>query len=173
MTRTKKLTVSAAVSAICVVFLALSAVIPNMTLGLCALAGLFPAVAVICCGHLWALGAAAVAGTLALLLLPEKTAGLWFCLFFGHYPIWKSLAERCKSQILSWTIKLLGFLACGAALYLLFSAVFTAVLPSFVADSAWVLPMAAAGFIVCFVLYDLAFSRLIAWFVKKILPHIT
>ena len=172
MTRVKKLTVSAVVSALCVAFLALSAPLPQLRLSLCALAGLFPAAAVILCGRPWALGAAAVAGVLGLLLLPDKTAGIWFCLFFGHYPVWKSLAEQCKRPALAWAIKLAGFLVCGAALYSLFREAFTSVLPSSLAESRWMLPVAAAAFCVCFVLYDLAFTRLIRWFIQRIQPHL-
>ena len=172
MTQTKKLTVSAAVSALCAAFLSISSLLPNMSLSLSALAGLFPAVVVICCGSLWALGASAAAGALALLLLPEKTAAVWFCLFFGHYPVWKALAERCKTPAITWTFKLLGFLFCGAALYFIFRTAFLAVLPSFLTESDWMLPLTVGAFCVCFVLYDLAFSRLISWFVKRILPHI-
>lgn len=172
MKRTKKLTVSAAVSALCVAFLALSALLPNLSLSFSALAGLFPAAVVICCGSLWSLGASAAAAALALLLLPDKTAAIWFCLFFGHYPVWKAFTERCRQPAAVWALKLLGFLVCGAALYLIFRSAFLSVLPSFLDGNSWAPAIAAAGFCVCFILYDLAFSRLISWFIKRILPHI-
>lgn len=176
MNRTKKLTISALIAALCVIFLAGSLLLPRITLSLAAFAGLFPAVVVIVCGYGWAAGASAAAAALALLLLPEKTAGIWFLCFFGHYPIWKALIERWQTEhnnpLLGWLMKLLGFALCMSLLVLLFGKLFAAAIPfQFNEYSAGpyiiliILPLA-------FVLYDVAFSILIGWFRLKVLPKI-
>ena len=44
---------------------------------------------------------------LALLIIPSKTAVLFYALFFGNYPIIKSLAEQAKTRTVEWIIKLI------------------------------------------------------------------
>lgn len=172
MSRTKKLTLSAMVSALCVAVLALSNAIPRVSAALAALAGIFPAAAVIACGRIRGLVSAAAAGALALLLLPEKTAALWFCLLFGHYPVWKSLIERLPSRILRIALKLLGFYACAAVIYFVFQSAFTTAISADFGTERWTLALLAVILGLCFLLYDRAFSGLITFFIGRILPRI-
>lgn len=176
MSRTKKLTLSAMVAALCVVCLAGSTLLPQVTLSLAALAGIFPALTVLACGCGWAAGAASAAVLLALLLLPDKTAGVWFLCFFGHYPIWKALIESLQTKtgkpILGWALKLLGFGLCMTALYLIFGTLFANAIPyDFSANAAGPAVLIAA-LLAAFVLYDIAFSILIGWFRVKVLPKL-
>lgn len=176
MTRTKKLTLSALVAALCVVCMAGSAILPRVTLSLAALAGVFPAVAVIVCGYGWAAGTSLAAALLALLLLPDKTAGVWFACFFGHYPLWKALIERMQTKlgkpVLGWTLKLIGFAACMALLYFAFKSLFTAAVPYDYSQNA-VGPVVLVGaLLAAFVIYDIAFSILIGFFRIRILPKL-
>ena len=176
MSSTKKLTFSALIAALSLLCLAGSALLPRITLSLAALAGLFPAAAVIVCGYGWAAGASAAAAVLALLLLPDKTAGIWFACFFGHYPIWKALIERFQTQKgkpwLGWTLKLLGFAACMAVLYYLFRGFFASAIPFDLTASPTGLILAALVLLAAFVVYDIAFSILIGFFRIKILPKL-
>lgn len=176
MSRTRKLTLSAMVAALCVACMALSLLIPRVTLAITALAGIFPAVVVITCGCGWAAGASAVAAALGLLILPDKTAPLWFVFFFGHYPIWKALIERLRNRLgklwLGWVLKLLGFAVCAALLLILFRAVFTAPLPERLLGTGYGPWLLAAGLTAAFVFYDIAFSGLIAWFRSTVLPRL-
>ncbi|MBQ1678500.1 MAG: hypothetical protein II062_03070 [Oscillospiraceae bacterium] len=176
MNRTKKLTFSALIAAICTLVLAGSALLPKVTLSLAAFAGLFPAVVVIVCGYGWAIGASAVAGALALLLLPEKTAGVWFLFFFGHYPIWKQLIESWQAKeempLWGWILKVLGFSACMALLYWLFGSLFAAAIPFAFAEYTFGPYILLIALAICFVMYDMAFSILIGWFRVKVLPKL-
>ena len=176
MSRTRKLTLSAMISALCVACMALSLLIPRVTLGVTALAGIFPAVVVLSCGYGWAAGASIVAAILGLLLLPEKTAPLWFVFFFGHYPIWKALIEGLQTRLskpwLGWLLKLLGFAACAALLLLAFRGVFTAALPEQVLGMRFGPWLLAVGLTAAFVFYDIAFSGLITWFGRTVLPRL-
>ncbi|MBQ1411209.1 MAG: hypothetical protein IIY94_08045 [Oscillospiraceae bacterium] len=176
MSQTQKLTISAMVTALCVLCLAGSALLPRVSLSLAALAGLFPAVAVLACGYAWAAGASAAAAILALLVLPEKTAGVWFVCFFGHYPIWKAwiegLQEKTKKPVLGWCWKLAGFALCMALLYLLFRALFLSAIPYDFSQSAWGPAVLIAALLAAFVVYDHAFSVIIAWFRSRILPKL-
>ena len=176
MSPTKKLTLSAMIAAICVICMALGSVLPQMRLPMAALAGLFPAAAVLACGYGWAAGVFGAASALALLLLGDKTAAVWFLCFFGHYPIWKALIERWQTEhqkpLVGWILKLMGFALCMSLLVLIFGKLFAAAIPfdfsEFTAGPyilLIVLPLA-------FVLYDLAFSILIGWFRLNVLPKI-
>lgn len=176
MSRTKKLTLTAMIAALCLLCLAGSSLLPRVTLSLAALAGIFPAATVIVCGSGWAACGSAAAAALALLLLPDKTAGVWFACFFGHYPIWKALIEALQARLgkpwLGWLLKRLGFAACMLLLYLAFSGLFAAAIPyAFSEHSAGPFILAAA-LLAAFAVYDYAFSILITFFRVKILPKL-
>lgn len=176
MSNTKKLSFSALIAAMSVLCLAGGALLPRISLSLAALAGLFPAAAVIVCGYGWAAGASVAAAALALLLLPDKTAGIWFACFFGHYPIWKALIERMQTQLgkplYGWVLKLLGFALCVGVLYVLFSGFFAAAIPYDFTASPTGPILVAAALLAAFVAYDIAFSILIGWFRIKVLPKL-
>ena len=176
MSRIKKLTLSALVAALCAICLAASVLAPRVSLSLAALAGIFPAVTVIVCGYGWAAGASLTAALLALLLLPDKTAGVWFACFFGHYPLWKALIERFQTERkkpwLGWLLKLLGFAACMALLYVLFKSFFTAAIPFDFTGSPAVPALLIPALLAVFVVYDVAFSILIGYFRINILPKL-
>ena len=176
MSRTRKLTFSALIAALCVLFLAGSLLLPRVTLSLAALAGLFPAAVVIVCGYGWAAGASAVAALLALLLLPDKTAGIWFLFFFGHYPIWKAAIERFQTQqgkpLYGWILKLAGFAVCMLLLFYLFNRLFAAAIPYAFTEYRTGYYILSIALLLGFFLYDVAFSILIGWFRIKVLPKL-
>ena len=176
MSKTKKLTLSAMVTALCVICLAGSAMLPRVTLSLAALAGIFPAVTVIACGYGWAAVSAAAAAILALLLLPDKTAGVWFAFFFGHYPIWKALIEDLQTRLgkiaVGMALKLLGFAACMTVLYFVFGTLFANAIPYDFTENAIGPAVLIGALLAAFVIYDIAFTRLINWFRIKVLPKL-
>lgn len=174
MSSPRKLTFSAIVAALCTVILYLSVLMPGMSMAITGLAGLFPAAVVILCGNGWAVGTYGTAALLSLLLLPDKTAPLWFLFFFGHYPIWKAWAEglqiKTGKPALGWLLKLIGFGVCLTLLYLLFRSGFLGAVPGMIRDQSLLLIglLLAAAFVV----YDVAFSILIGYFRIHILPRI-
>ena len=174
MSPVKKLTASAMVTAACVALLYTAALAGQIRLALTALAGILPAAAVILCGPGWALGCFAGAGLLALFLLPDKSAALWFLGFFGHYPVWKMAIERLQTRLgkplLGWAMKLAGFCLCMAAMYLLFKSLFLGAVPAAAAE--WALPLLGLVLLACFAAYDVAFSILIGYFRINILPKL-
>ena len=136
--------------------------LPAGRLALPAMAALTTAAAVIECGTGWAVGHYAAVCILAFLLSPDKTMPLWYAFLFGHYALFKHWIERLSSPILRWGLKLAVCFGCMALLYLLFSAAFAAALPP--APIYWIAP--ALG--VVFILYDIAFSRLIGLYMKRV-----
>lgn len=174
MSRVKKLTCSAMIAALCTAILFLSTFAPRVTLAITALAGIFPAAVVILCGYGWAAGCAISASILSLLLLPNKSAALWFVFFFGHYPIWKAAIEglqtRMHKPLAGWVLKLLGAGVCLTLLFFLFRSGFLGAIPGAVLNR-YGLAVAALLLAVSFVVYDIAFSILIGYFRVHILPR--
>lgn len=162
----KKLTLSAILTALCVVVLFAGSFVPNFQISLVALAAIFPAVSVLHCGCFWAAAVYAVSGGLAFLLLPDKSCAIWFLVVFGHCGITKSLTERCGNRVIEWLLKILLFGACIAVMYLFLRTFFFAILPE---QSLWLL---LAGLLICFILYDVAFSALISFYCRRVKPHV-
>ena len=81
---------------------------------------------------------------------------------FGPWPVLKHLIERLRHPALRWGVKLAVFAACAAALYLAFAAAFTGALPQI--PPYFLLPALCAVFIA----YDIAFSRLIGLYLRRI-----
>ena len=145
-------------------FLYLSAVSPAAQLGIVAIAGLFPAGAVVSAG----LGAGffcyGAAGLLGLLLVPDKANALLYLLFFGLWPMVKSLLERLRSRAAEWAGKLAVFNAVLTLCYVGLRELFLPFLPGML-TAAW---MVYAAGNVAFVIYDIGFSKLIAFYVARV-----
>lgn len=160
-------------AALCGVLAALSAavlylagVVPSGRIGVAAVAGLFPAAAVIAAGRGAGLLCWAVSAVLGLLLSQEKWLALLYLLFLGPYPVVKSVLEGLKSRAAEWLCKLLYFNAVFALFWALFRPLFLLALPAFLQGTV---PAAAACNLV-FVVYDIGLSRLIAACCRRIAP---
>lgn len=151
----------AALSLIC---LYLAFLVPTGKLGVVALAGVFPAGAVVSAGLAAGFFCYAAAGILGLLLLPAKSAALLYLIFFGLWPMVKSLVERLPNRGLEWAAKLA---CCNIALAVLWFGLRSLFLPFLPAALGQTWMVFAAGN-VGFVLYDLGFSGLIAFYVARV-----
>lgn len=162
MKKTRKLTKTAILTAISSVLVCGASWLPTGRLVLPALASLITAAVVIECGIGWAGGHYAAVCILAFLLSPDKTMPLWYAFLFGYYAIFKHWIEGLSSAILRWVLKLTVCCGCMALMYFLFAAAFAAVLPKL--PVYWLLP--ALGGV--FILYDIAFSRLIGLYMRRV-----
>jgi len=98
--------------------------VPSMDYALPAAAGVLTLLLVAELGASWALGVYLAAGTLSVLLLPGRGAALFYAMFFGYYPILKSVLERRLPAALAWLCKFAVFNAAGIASYTLATRVF-------------------------------------------------
>ena len=96
-------------AALSLIALYLSAVSPTARMGIVAIAGLFPAGAVVSAGLKAGFFCYGAAGLLGLLLVPDKANALLYLLFFGLWPMLKSLLERIPVRPLEWLCKLAVF----------------------------------------------------------------
>ncbi len=161
--RTKKLTTAALLTALCMVLLALACSLPAGAWVMLAAASLIPAAAVLRCGLGWGALCYAAAAALALLLFPGRLKGLLFVLVLGHYGILKALIERLNRIPLEWLCKLAVFNLTLALCWWLYTAVFAASVTLPVA-----LPLLWLAANLVFVLYDLGFTAMVGWFLRRI-----
>ena len=161
--RARKIALTGLLTALSTALLYLAALIPTSYIGTVAAASLLTAAAVIETG--FAAGALVFAGTaiLGFLLVPLKSAVLLYALFFGYYPLVKSLAERLKSRAAEWLLKLASVnAALSVMLFALRGLVFSG---AFFEGSA---PLVYLAVNACFVLYDIGLSRLIVFYCARI-----
>lgn len=165
--RTRKVTLSAALAALTVLFLYLASVFPTGQLAIIAVASLFTVAAVIEAGIRTAIIVFAGCSLLGFVIVPDKPLLLLYVLFFGYYPIIKSLFEKLKSRILEWALKLVVFNAALSVIWLFFrSLLFEAKYLGF----NMILVYLAAN--VVFVIYDIGLSRLIGFYMDRISKHL-
>lgn len=85
-------------------------------------------------------------------------------MFFGYYGIVKSIFERLPKRSLEWLFKCLSYTASFLILYFFLKEAFaslTDLIP------LGILPVYGIG-LVCFILYDIGFSRLIGLYLRRI-----
>ena len=144
-------------AALSLIALYLSAVSPTARMGIVAIAGLFPAGAVVSAGLKAGFFCYGAAGLLGLLLVPDKANALLYLLFFGLWPMLKSLLERIPVRPLEWLCKLAVFNAVLHSLFLPF-------LPETL-QAPWMVYAAGNA---AFVIYDVGFSKLISFYVARV-----
>ena len=119
MAKTRNLTISALLSALAVVSLYLGSLLPTGQLGLAALASLFVAAAIIEAGLKSGVSVFIISSAIAMLIIPNRVVPLFYLLFFGYYPIIKSLIEKHKNVFVQWILKILVFNSSLTVIYFL------------------------------------------------------
>jgi uncharacterized membrane protein len=157
--RTKRVARLSVLSAVGVVLSFLANVLPAGRLGLMILASFPVCIALMMYGWGWALGVYAITAVLALALFPGQSA-IGYGLFFGYYPIAKSLMERIHKRFLCW-----------AAKYGLFCLVFVVywAMARGLYDYHGVAWLGLfAGFGLAFAVYDVCYSFVIQFYLDKL-----
>jgi hypothetical protein len=166
-TSARFITLSAAFLALTIVLLYIGNIFPAVRLAAAAAGSLMTVAAVIEAG----LGSAALvyigSAALGFLILPDKTGIFLYILFFGYYPVVKSLGERIKGAVGQWAVKIAVFNAALTAVwFLLREIVFSAEVLRL-----GILLVYLAGNAV-FVLFDIGLTRLISFYIVRISKNI-
>jgi hypothetical protein len=161
--KTKRLAISALLSALGVVFLYFGSLIDVLSVSMAVIASVFCIFAVIELGGAYPWLIYAVTGVLSLILLPTKEAAVVYVLFCGFYPILKEKLEKKKRPV-SWILKEVVFNIALAVILLLSELLLTAdaAEPWFIFWGTVVLAE------IVFPIYDLALTRLISLYIYKI-----
>ena len=153
-TRTKKLAVSAVLSALGVVILYLASIFETIDLTVTMFASFLTAFAVEEIRGRYPFLIYAVTGILTLILLPNKFCAFVYLLFFGIYPAVRPLFLRLP-RVLSWVLKLVLFNV-SLGLLVLICRYF---LPEIAAEGFGLLLFIAANG--AFLIYDILLSMLL------------
>ena len=137
---------------------------PSGRLGLTALAGLGPVVAVLTAGRGAGYLCWAASGVLGLLLTPDKGAAALYLVFFGLYPVVKARLESMDRRVAEWALKLVYFNGVLTGFVALFQQLIFPVLPNWMTG----LPVLYGLGNLVFVLYDVGLSRLIALLLRRL-----
>lgn len=159
-----KIAYPAILGALSLVFIYAASVFPTGSWGIIALAGLFPAAAVISVGMKAGFLCWAGVSVLSLLLLPGKFGALLFTVLFGLYPTIKALIERICKRLPEVVLKLVFFNIAFTVIFLVMRQAVLDSLPNMLGVT-WMLY--AVGNIV-FLLYDFGFSKLIGFYIARI-----
>lgn len=162
MKKTKKLALSAILSALGVIILLLGSIISVLDLTMVALASLLVMLAVIEIGGAYPYLIWPVTGILAFILLPTKFSAILYLLFGGIYPILKSMFERLHF-VVAWVLKLSYFNTMLTLLILLCEYVFR--IPDTDLGYNIVVYLLCNG---VFVIFDLASTELVTLYLVKI-----
>lgn len=173
MSKSGKIALGGLLTALGVVLMFLTGLIPIGTYALPAIAGVLLIVAVIEIGAKWAWMIYVAVAVLSLLFAADKEAALLFVLFFGYYPVLKSFLERISNKVLSWISKFAVFNVAVVACF--FLAVNFLQLPEdsftvFGIYLPWVFLILGNA---VFLIYDIALSGLVATYVEKLHHRVT
>ena len=160
---TRKITLSALFSALCVVALYIASIWPTGVFGLVAFASLFIAAAVVEMGVASGVYVFVVSSALSMLILPNRAAAILFVLFFGYYPIVKSIIERVAHAALQWMIKLAVFNASLTVIWFLFRELllpFSGGYPGFA--------VVYLGGSAVFAVFDYGYTKLIWFYIDRV-----
>ncbi len=162
--KSAKVAYPAILGALSLILIYVASVVPSGNWGFVAVAGLFPAAAVISIGMKAGFLCWAGVSILAFLILPGKFCALLFAALFGLYPMIKALIERLRRGVLGYVLKLAFFNAAFTLIYVIMKAAVLDSLPSILAVT-WLLYIVAN---VVFLLYDFGFSKLIGFYIARI-----
>ena len=158
-----KITITAVMTAMTVTLMYLSSIMPTGRLGFLGLSSLMGVAAVIESGLSGGIMVYIGGCLLGFLLAPAKDIVLVYAVFFGYYPILKSAAERVKSVIMRWIIKLGVMNIALTVLAFGFDEIFFDV-----SGLDYALPIVYAAVNAVFILYDIGVTGVIGFYITKV-----
>ena len=166
---TKKLALSAILSALGVVLLTLGSLIEVLDISSAAIAGFAIVIAVIELRGSYPVMMYFAISILSVLILPNKYPAVFFIFFGGFYPIFKAYIERFH-YIISWIVKFSMFNMFLSSLILVINFLIEKeFLPPFnedIFDNFKIIVFIVANF--TFLLYDIAMTKIINLYIVKI-----
>lgn len=170
MKSTFKLTFSAILSALAVIFVTL-AYFPYLTYALPAIGGLCSMIVLIEAEPKWAVFTY-ITSSIICFFIAENEAKLLYICFFGYYPIVKYFIEKINKSVLEWIIKFLVFNAAVLSAYFLFAGLFSVSVDDFGILGKYGAYIFLGLANIVFVLYDIAVSRAASVYMFMLHPKI-
>lgn len=168
MKNSSKTALGGMISALSLVIMLLTAVIPYLTYALPAISGVLLILIVIEINKKWAACTYVAVSILSFLILPDKEAAMMYFAFFGCYPIVKPIIEsKIKNNKLCWIVKALFFNVAAVLAYIVIIYVFGIPIDEMEKFGKWAIPILLGMGNVMFVLYDICITRLISLYIFK------
>lgn len=174
MKKSSKIALGGIVTAVSVVLMLMTAVIPFMSYAMPLFAGTLLVIMVMAAGKSWAAVVYVAVSLLSVFIVPDKEAVTFYVAFFGYYPLIKTGLEKLPS-FFSWLLKLIVF-----NLAVIAATVFTVKILGIPFDDmgqsgkyGYLLLLLVADFV--FIIYDNLLSKLVIFYnlrFKKILKKI-
>ena len=161
--KTRKITLSALFAALSVVMLYIASVWPSGQIGLVAVSSIFVAAAVVEGGIALGIYVFVVSAALGMLITPYKIPPLLYIVFFGYYPVIKSIIERFLNVVLQWVAKLVVLNAALTVIWFFLREV----LVNFEESIPGVWLIYPVGSVV-FIIYDYGFSKVIWFYISRV-----
>lgn len=162
-----KVSIGGAVAALGLVLMFMTALVPFGTFAFPCFAGMLLVMIVIEIGYPFALSVFAATALLSFLLVSEKEAPLLYAIFFGFYPVLKSLIERIGSRIVQYIVKFVLFNACMIGAFYIAILVLSIPTESFVIFGVYLPWVFLAASNVMFILYDICITRIVTVYMLK------
>ena len=164
MKKTRYTTISGMVSALSVVIMLLTNIMPSMMYVIPIVTGAIVFAVNEIIGKKWALGVFFVTSFISFILLTDKETALNYTFFFGYYPLLKPVFEKLP-KVLSWIVKFVAFNIAITAIGLIVTFIFK--LPFLDEDlGKFTIPLFAVMFNLVFIMYDVMFTV----FKKRLAP---
>lgn len=154
-------------AALSVIIMAVFGSFPSMTYAAPVICGIFIIVAVIEFNSKFAFALYSAVSVLALFVVPNKEAAVFYALFFGIYPILKGFIESRTKGVLSWIIKYVIFNIAITVAYLICSMLLNISYDEIGAFGKFTLLFLWGSGNVAFLIYDIAFTRIVSLYVYK------
>lgn len=170
-----KVSLGGIISALCLFSMFLTGIMPLLVYTLPAIAGALLIVMVVEINKKTAFVTYVAVGLLSFLMTPDKEAAILFIMFFGYYPILKSLLEKVKIRAIEWVSKFLIFnIGVVLAYYIVINVLGTVdILKQFDEFGKYGAVILLLVGNAVFLLYDIALTRMISsyinWFRPKFL----
>lgn len=163
-----KVSLGGIVTALSVVLMLLTTVIPFGTYAFPAFAGMLLVAVVIELNCAWAFSVYFVVSVLSFLLLSDKEAALYYAVFLGFYPIVKNFIERIKSRVLQYVLKFSAFNVCMVLAFYLSVFVLSIPKESFSINGHYLPLVFLALGNVAFIIYDFCVTKVVTIYLLKI-----
>lgn len=155
------------VSALSVVLMLLTAVIPFMSYALPLIAGALLILMVIEINKSWAFIVYVAVSLLAVFVVPDKEAAVFYVAFFGYYPIIKSSLEKHLPRVIEWIVKFAIFNSAVIAAYFLTVKVLGFAFDDMGPLGQYGIPILLALANFTFLVYDIMLTKLVTLYMYK------
>ena len=158
---TKIITTGSLITALSIIVFYLAPIFQTTTLALSALAGCVLFYTIIKFGKAPSILIYISVSIIGILIVPDKSVVISYIAFFGIYPFVKNIIESINRLYIEWILKLLFFNAILTVLLVLFKSLL------YMGDIEVPIYIIYPLFNFAFIVYDIAFSNVIAFMVKR------